>query len=403
MRLAYLCNVYPAVSHSFIRREIEGLEALGHAVHRFSVRPAQAVCDEADLREGSATQAVLGHGAARLALAALLLLITRPARTFAAFATALRLSPPGYERKLRHLAYWLEAAWLVRRLEQLAVEHLHAHFGTNPAAVAAIVRAWGGPPFSFTAHGPDEFDAPVALSLSAKIEQASFVVAISSYGRAQLMRWSDPRYWNRIEVVRCGLDAAFLEATPKPIAEESTELVCVARLSAQKGLPLLLAACDALRRKDECFTLTIIGDGELRESLEQDIQRRGLVGCVVLAGARSSAEIREYLALARAFVLPSFAEGLPVVMMEALALQRPVIATAIAGIPELVDQDCGWLIPAGNEEALVEAMTAALRAGVDELAAKGSAGRERVQRMHDASQNAALIARAFAGQRAISA
>ena len=179
VRLAYLCNVYPAVSHSFIRREIEGLEALGHEVHRFSVRPAQAVCDEADLREGSATQTVLAHGAARLTIAALRLLIMRPARTFAALVTALRLSPPGYERKLRHLAYWLEAAWLVRRLEQLAVEHLHAHFGTNPAAVAAIVRAWGGPPFSFTAHGPDEFDAPVALSLSAKIEQASFVFAIS--------------------------------------------------------------------------------------------------------------------------------------------------------------------------------------------------------------------------------
>lgn len=402
MRLAYLCNVYPAVSHSFIRREIEGLVALGHEVHRFSVRSAQALRDEADVREGSATQVVLGQGLARLVLSALLLSFFRPAKTLRALVAAWRLSPPGFERKIRHVAYWLEAAWLVRRTEQLAVQHLHVHFGTNPTAVAAIMRAWGGPPFSFTAHGPDEFDAPVALSLTAKIRTASFVVAISSYGRAQLMRWSDPEQWDKIKVIRCGLDAAFLDATLEPIPNGSTDFVCVARLSAQKGLPLLIAACDQLRRKDERFTLTIVGDGELRADLEQDIQRRGLGNCVLLAGVCSSAEIREHLTGARAFVLPSFAEGLPVVIMEALALRRPVVATRIAGIPELVDEQCGWLIPAGSETALVEAMTAALRASPEELAAKGAVGQERVKRLHDAAHNAGLIAEAIAGEQRLS-
>lgn len=402
MRLAYLCNVYPAVSHSFIRREIEGLEALGHEVHRFSVRPAQPLRDEADVREGSATQVVLGQGLAQLGLAALLLSFSRPAKTLVALVAALRLSPPGFERKVRHLAYWLEAAWLVRQTKQLAVQHLHAHFGTNPTAVAAIVRAWGGPPFSFTAHGPDEFDAPIALSLAAKIRTASFVVAISSYGRAQLMRWSDPRQWDKIKVIRCGLDAGFLDSTFESIPSGSTNFVCVARLSAQKGLPLLIAACDQLFQNDERFTLTIIGDGELRASLEQDIQRRGLGNCVLLAGVRSSAEIREHLVRARAFILPSFAEGLPVVIMEALALRRPVVATAIAGIPELVDEQCGWLIPAGSESALSEAMTAALHASPEELAAKGAVGQERVKRLHDAARNAGLIAEAIAGEQKLS-
>jgi glycosyltransferase involved in cell wall biosynthesis len=209
------------------------------------------------------------------------------------------------------------------------------------------------------------------------------------------MRWSDPQDWSKIKVIRCGLDAAFLEPAVEPVRDDSTEFICVARLSAQKGLPLLIAACDELRQAGQRFTLTIIGDGELRERLEREIARRSLGSCIVLAGTRSSAEIREHIARARAFVLPSFAEGLPVVIMEALALGRPVITTPIAGIPELVDEQCGWLIAAGSEHALVDAMKAALRASPDELAAKGAAGRERVSRMHDAAQNSAGIPEAI--------
>src|SRR5690348_2386103 len=145
-----------------------------------------------------------------LLVAALVLTISRPGRTLAAASAASRLSGPGFNQKFRHLAYWLEAAWLVRRLEELGVEHVHAHFGTNPAAVALIVRAWGGPPFSFTAHGPDEFDAPITLSLSQKVAAARFVAAISSFGRSQLMRWSNPSEWDKIHVIPCGVDKSFL-------------------------------------------------------------------------------------------------------------------------------------------------------------------------------------------------
>jgi glycosyltransferase involved in cell wall biosynthesis len=396
VRLAYLCNLYPAVSHSFVRREIEGVECAGHEVHRFSLRPARAdLRDEADVREADLTEVVLGKGIGRLAVAALVLLLSRPARSLRAFTSAWRLAPPGLTQKARHVAYWLEAAWLVRRLEQLKVEHLHAHFGTNPVAVALIVRAWGGPPFSFTVHGPDEFDEPLALSLERKIEAASFVAAISSYGRSQLMRWSSPGDWDKIQVIRCGLDKGYLDASVEPVPANSTEFVCVARLSAQKGLPLLIAACERLHANGERFTLTIVGDGELRGELEAEIRRRQLEEIVMLAGIRSSAEIREHLQCARVFVLPSFAEGLPVVIMEALALSRPVIATAIAGIPELVDDECGWVVPAGSEEALVDAMAAALHAPVEKLAAKGAVGRERVHDRHNAQRNAISLMEAI--------
>jgi colanic acid/amylovoran biosynthesis glycosyltransferase len=392
LRLAYLCNVYPAVSHSFVRREIEAVERAGHKVARFTVRPpASNLRDEADLREAAQTESVLGKGMSRLLLSALALFFSRPAKTITALAAASRLSGPGLKAKGRHVAYWLEAAWLVRRLSQLKIEHLHVHFGTNPTAVAAIVRAWGGPPFSFTAHGPDEFDAPIALSLGAKIEAASFVAAISSFGRSQLMRWTDAAHWDKIEVVRCGLGRDFLEEAAVPVPADSAEFVCIARLSAQKGLSLLIAACARLRETGEKFLVTIIGEGELRPALEAQIRESGLSDCIRLTGVQSSSEIREHLARARAFVLPSFAEGLPVVLMEALALSRPVITTAIAGIPELVQPDCGWLVVPGSEHALAEAMREALRARPDELAMKAKIGRERVRRMHDADRSAGLL------------
>jgi colanic acid/amylovoran biosynthesis glycosyltransferase len=398
VRLAYLCNLYPAVSHSFVRREIEAVERAGHEVHRFSIRrPHTDLKDPADVGEAARTEVVLGTGIARLLLAAVLLLLSHPDRSCHAIAVARRLSAPGLRSKVRHVAYWLEAAWLVRRLGRLGIEHLHAHFGTNPAAVATIACAWGGPRFSFTVHGPDEFDAPVALSLSAKIEAASFVAAISSYGRSQLMRWCVPDQWAKIGIVRCGLDHGFLDAERAPVRASSAEFVCVARLSPQKGLPLLIAACARLRDKGEHFSLTIIGDGEMCSAIETEIERCDLGGTISLAGVRTSAEIRDHLNGCRAFVLPSFAEGLPVVIMEALALRRPVISTAIAGIPELVDDSCGWLIPAGSEEALAEAMISALRATPAELEAKGAVGHKRVLAMHDANRNAALLIEAIRG------
>ena len=396
VRLAYLCNTYPAVSHSFVRREIEAVERAGHEVVRFSLRPFHSdVKDPADLREAAITQAVLEQGWARLIGAAICMASLHLLKTCSAIAAAYRLSGKGIGQKARHFIYLLEAAWLVRQLETMQVDHLHVHFGTNPTAVAAIARAWGGPPFSFTVHGPDEFDAPIELKMGEKVQRASFVAAISSYCRSQLMRWSPEKEWKKLKLVRCGLDSAFLDSNPSPVAPDSVEFVCVARLAQQKGLPLLIDACAVLRESGARFHLTIVGFGDMRDALQSEIRERDLEDCIALVGIKSSDEVHALLQQARAFVLPSFAEGLPVVLMEALALARPVITTSIAGIPELVDDQCGWLIPAGSKDELVEAMRAALETSPAELYSKGLIGRERVLRLHDIDDNASRLLEAI--------
>jgi colanic acid/amylovoran biosynthesis glycosyltransferase len=397
VRLAYLCNQYPAVSHSFIRREIAAIEQLGHDVVRISIRNAGAgLRDQADLEEASRTFFVLQQGLFLLIWASVRLALARPLKFWRAAALALRMAGTSPAVLIRHVAYLAEASLLVRHLERAGVVHIHAHFGTNPAAVARIIKRLGGPPYSFTVHGPDEFDAPRGLHLRGKIADAHFVAAISHYGRAQLMRWSEPEHWDKIGIVRCGVDDGFLR-TPEVPVPDVPHFCCVARLSPQKGLPVLIETVEILKKRGLEFKITVIGDGEMRPHLEAQIRERGLGPYLRLVGARSGSEIRSHLLDARAFVLPSFAEGLPVVIMEALAVGRPVITTVIAGTPELVGEDCGWLVPAGSPETLAEAMVDALRTKPDVLSAMGRRGRAKVAASHDVKRNAIALASLMTG------
>ncbi|WP_242139339.1 glycosyltransferase [Sphingomonas sp. TREG-RG-20F-R18-01] len=395
MRIAYLVNKYPAVSHSFIRREIAAVEEAGSFVLRFSIRAAPgALPDAKDRAELDLTRVVLANGFAPLALDTVRVAAANPSRFLRAVRLVGRAIADDPKRGWKHFAYLAEACWLARRLD--GAQHVHAHFGTNPAAVARLVHHLTGLPYSFTVHGPDEFDSPRGLDLSGKIADAQQVMAISSYGRSQLMRWSSPADWHKISVVRCGVDQLFTEEPPQ--ADRSPPILCaVARLSAQKGLPLLLEAAARLKAQGRTFRLVLVGDGEMRDEIEALIQRRGLSETVTITGFVDAGRVREILLTSRAMVLPSFAEGLPVVIMEALALRTPVIASAIAGTPELVDSTCGWLIPAGSIDALVTAMEQALDATPGTLHAMGAIGRGRVLEQHDSARNGAQLAAQFAG------
>jgi len=392
MTIAYLVNQYPTVSHSFIRREILALEASGVSVRRFTLRPPPTdLPDPQDRQEAERTTAVLAQGGMRLLGAAASVAVRRPGRFLRALRVAVGMGQGAPLTIIRQLAYLVEACWLVTALD--GVRHLHAHFGTNPAAVARLVHLLTGMPYSFTVHGPEEFDAPGALDLPGKIADARFAVAISSFGRSQLMRWSDPKAWHKLLVVRCGVDGIFAGAEPAAPCE-GPNLCCVARLSGQKGLPLLIEAAALLKQRGVDYHLTLVGDGEMRSEIEQAIIRHGIQDRVTITGYLSAEGVRNIISGSRAMVLPSFAEGLPVVIMEALALRTPVVVTAIAGTPELVDASCGWLVPAGAIEPLADAMTAALAADPNRLREMGEVGRARVLAQHDALSNARQLGEA---------
>lgn len=395
-RIAYLVNQYPKVSHAFIRREIEALERLGMPVLRFAVRGWDGdVPDAADRDERARTRYLLrdGLGAALRSLARLA--AASPRTVWAALCTAARLSAGGEKPLPYHLVYLAEAARLLDWVRRESVTHVHAHFGTNSAEVAWLVHALGGPPFSFTVHGPEEFDKPAALHLGRKTAAARFTVAISSFGRSQLLRWTPHGRWGDVHVVRCGVDAGFLEAPLTPVPSEPT-LVCVGRICEQKGQLLLVEALAALRADGIECRLVLAGDGEMRAEVEALAARLGVADRLRITGWLSGDRVREEIVAARALVLPSFAEGLPVVLMEALALGRPVVSTYVAGIPELVvDGGNGWLVPAGDVGALAGAMRAVVSSAPERLAALGAAGRARVRERHDVDREAAVLAGLF--------
>lgn len=390
--VAYLVNQYPRISHSFIRREIAALEKAGQPIARFSVRrAAEALVDPADRAEQARTRVLLEAGPFALAGALLRTALARPRRFVRALRLTLALARRADRGWLAHAAYLAEACLLRAWLAEAGAVHLHAHFATNPAAVAMLCRELGGPPYSFTVHGPHEFDHPEFLALTAKIERAAFVAAVSSFGRSQLYRWCGREHWPKIAVVHCAVDETYLAAPPPP-PPEAPRLVCVGRLCEQKGQLLLVQALGALAAAGTPCELVLVGDGELRPQLEALAAELGVTDRLTITGWADGEQVRRRLASARALVLPSFAEGLPVVIMEALALGRPVISTYVAGIPELVEPGvCGWLVPAGSLEALTAGMRRALDAAPQELTAMGLAGRARVARDHDAATEAARL------------
>lgn len=397
LRVGYLINQYPKVSHSFIRREILALEAHGVEVDRFTVRPPGELVDPDDRTEAGRTRVLLGGSVLGLLGLGLRELCTRPGPFLRAWRLAVRLGRGSARGVPRHIAYLLEAVRLRRWLAAADVPHLHAHFGTNSATVALLCRVLGGPGFSFTVHGPEEFDAPGPLALAEKIARAEFVVAISSYGRSQLFRWCPFDAWDKVHVVRCAVDGGWLAEPPTPVDATSRRLVCVGRLCEQKGQALLLAAAARLHAEGIDFRLVLVGDGEMRRPLEARIAEHGLGTRVEITGWASGDQVRAHLHGARALVLPSFAEGLPVVIMEALALGRPVLSTSVAGIPELVRPgENGWLVPAGDVDALTDAMRRVLTTDGATLTRMGQAGRLAVEARHRAATEADTLRALFA-------
>ena len=395
MKIAYLMNTYPLTSTTFIRREIEALEMLGLTIHRHAVRMwTGRLVDPRDIAETGRTHYLLAGNIVQLLAALPRELFSNPRGLMRALRVLIELVSNARGGFVRHAAYLLEAAYFRQRAQSENIEHVHAHFGTNATTVALLSRVMGGPSYSFTAHGPDELVERDELSFSTKIRHAAFVVAITDYCRKELLEVAVAGDGGKIMVARCAL-ALEEFSEPQEVDGGCRVLVCVGRLCPQKGQFLIPAAAAELRNAFPDMKIILAGDGESRAAVEAAIADHGVGDIVELKGWVANQDVLQLIRSSRALLLPSFAEGLPVVIMEALASGRPVISTTIAGIPELVDETCGWLFPAGDQRGLALAIRAALECPPAVLACMGEAGRARVTRLHDRRELAATLYDAF--------
>lgn len=353
--IAYLVSRYPAISHTFILREIQGLRALGQQILTASInrpdRPLAAMEDD-ERREAEATFLVKAQGASG-ALAALAYWALRsPTRLLATLAQGWRLERRG--RGLHGLAYALEAALVARWMGQHRLEHLHVHFGNAGATVGMLVKELTACHLSLTIHGPDEFDDVPGQHLAQKMARADRVICISQFARSQLMRISDPDHWHKMEVCRLGVDPAQFPYQPRGVDRGPVRLLCVGRLCPAKAQILIVQACARLRAEGLDFSLTLVGDGPDRARIERAVTALALQDRVELTGALNQIAVREQFARADVFVLASLAEGIPVVLMEAMSSGIPCVSTPVNGIPELIEHErTGLLATPGDLDSLV--------------------------------------------------
>lgn len=340
MRLGYLVSQYPAPSHTFIQREVEALERRGLIVHTFSVRPPDASTegDAPATRAARRTWSILPVDPIGVGRAHLWALRRRPRRYVQTLVAALRHRVPGAKGFVWSLFHFVEALVLAHELDRRNVEHLHNHFANAGANVGYLATRYLGLGWSLTLHGISEFDYPSGPLLPAKIEAARFVACASSFGRAQAMRVVDPSLWKKLLLVRCGIHVG---ATPPPRQERGggpVRFLHVGRLAPEKGQRGLLDAMAGAVARGADVRLRIGGEGPLRPELEAVMEARGLTPYVTLLGRLDEDQVRAEMAQADAFVLSSLMEGLPVVLMEAMAMGLPVVAPRVAGIPELVEE-----------------------------------------------------------------
>jgi len=365
MRIGYLVSLYPASSHTFVRREVHALREQGVEVHTFSVRtpqPAERRAPE-DLRAFEETCYLLPMSPLRLLRAHLQTLAKRPLGYLRTLRLALSHRVPGVQALGLSLAYFAEAMVLAHELEQRGITRLHNHFANAGANVGFLATRYLAMPWSLTLHAHSETDYPAGNLLPQKLVAADFAVCISYFGRAQAYRVIGPEHWPKLFISRCGIDLQALPVRDAAVTRErearrargGVRLICVARLASEKGIVgLLQAFAEAAVPGAE---LVLVGDGPERKSIEQYIAKLGLSDQVQLRGRLPESQTLREIAQADVFVLASFMEGVPVVLMEAMALGVPVVAPRIAGVPELVqDGHNGLLFAASAWDELAECL-----------------------------------------------
>ena len=402
MKLAYLTSRYPATSHTFIRREVVGLRRLGVDVDTFSIQPASAAELSGHDDEGPATYNVLAQSLPTFAGAHLARLIRSPIAYLRTFARALSHRPPGLRGLALSVAHFAESVVLARELQRRQVTHLHNHFANSAATVGMLAAGLIDIPWSFTFHAHSETDYPAGVTLGRKIEAAATVICISWFGQSQCMRLVPSDQWSKMHIVRCGL--LFDEmAAPLPASEREDKIICIARLSSEKAQSGLIQSFAEIAPEFPTLKLHLIGDGPDQQRLERVVAEAGLADRVILHGRLSEADTLAQLRSARLIVLPSFMEGLPVVLLEAAALEVPAIASRITGVPELIsDGENGTLFTPSEWAELTVKMRAVL-ADPANATAMATAARRKVVAEFDVMKSAAQLKAIYAAVPALAA
>jgi colanic acid/amylovoran biosynthesis glycosyltransferase len=400
--VAYIVGYYPAVSHVFITREVDGLRERGISVHTISLRraPEKDLLTEADRRAAGETHVIQPPALATVVRAHAQAVGGHPLRYVRTLVRALGMGSGGMRGTLYQLFYFAEAILVWHELRRRGVRHVHAHFANAACTVAMLAADFGraeGLSWSFTMHGPTEFDDVTAFALADKVRDAQWVACISDYCRSQLMKLVEPRHWDRLEIVHCGVDAERFAPVDRSARDPGAlEVLCLGRLVPDKGQVILLDAVAALRRDGSDARLTLAGDGPDRGALEAHAKALGVADAVRFVGAVGQDRIRELYAAADVFCLPSFAEGVPVVLMEAMACGLPVVTTRITGVPELVDDGrSGMLVRPGRSDELAGALQRML--DDPEMRRRlGETGRRKVEAEYDIAGSVDDLYRLFA-------
>jgi glycosyltransferase involved in cell wall biosynthesis len=391
MRIGYLTSRYPAVSHSFVMREVEAVRRAGVEVRTLSIHraPDHELLSDADREAQRTTFSVLPISPLQLVARHVRAFATRPRRYLATVAHALRLSPPGLRGKLFQVFYFAEAIVLWTRCERDGVRHIHAQFADAATDAAMLAAHFGGPEWSWSlaVHGPVEFYNVRLYRLAEKLESARLAIAISDFGRSQLMTLLPAEQWPKLHVVHCGVEPSVYAPVDGRDNGGGFEILCVGRLIDLKGQTVLVDAVAALRQAGVDARATLVGDGPRRADLERRARELGVADHVTLAGSVGQDRIREYYARAHVFCLASFAEGVPVVLMEAMAMGVAVVTTRIMGVPELVEHErTGLLVRPGRPDELVLALQR-LAGDPEERDRLGAAGRQKVLQEYDVARS----------------
>jgi glycosyltransferase involved in cell wall biosynthesis len=398
VRLAYLVSRYPAVSHTFILREVLSLREHGIEIEVASInppdRPTENLTKE-ERDEAAKTFCVKKAGVAGALIAQARIFTQKPVCYLRGLAFAIRLGGSDPAKVAMSLFYFVEAAMIAHWMQRKAMDHLHVHFATPAATVALILARMCPIRFSLTVHGPDEFYDVPGYHLTQKVESASFICAIGLYARSQLMKVSPVQHWDKIEISPLGVDSECFTPRPFRAAPELFEVLCVGRLVAAKGQHILLRAMHEMARAGYKVLVRFVGDGPDRKALESEAARLGIAQYVRFEGAVNQDRIREFYRTADVFALASFAEGIPVVLMEAMAMEVPCVTTWITGVPELIRHEVDGLLVAPSDAAgLAQAISRMI--GDDDLRKRlGEAGRQRVREKFDLDRNVRHLAEIF--------